>query len=369
MSTDETKEILEARKLLLQAIKPEEDPLSLFPEVIAKSLQMHQVLQLVAKMAKTNGSVLILGESGTGKELIASAIHRLSPRAHHPFIAINCSAIPDELLEAELFGHVKGAFTGADRHREGYFGTANQGTVFLDEIGDMSLRLQAKLLRVLQEKTYSPVGSNRVMEADVRIIAATNVDLEKAIKTQSFRLDLYYRLHVLPIHLPPLRQRNEDIEYLLHHFLDIANQVHRKEIPCWFSAEALATLCKYDWPGNVRQLQNIIERLVIVKEGGEIKVYELPSECLTANDRVYAEPNKEIHTPTPRIQYPAEFGSLPAEGIDLAQMIEDLENRYILEALQRTKNNKNQAARLLGLNRTTLVERLKKRKIGADGST
>jgi transcriptional regulator with PAS, ATPase and Fis domain len=363
MSTDEAKENIGVRKLLLQEFTSPEDSLSLFPEVIAKSAQMHQVLQLVAKMAKTNGSVLILGESGTGKELIASAIHRLSLRSHHPFIAINCSAIPDELLESELFGHVKGAFTGADRNREGYFGTANQGTVFLDEIGDMSLRLQAKLLRVLQEKTYSPIGSNRVVEADVRIIAATNVDLEKAIKEQNFRLDLYYRLHVLPIQIPPLRERKDDIECLLHHFLDVANQVHRKEVPCWLSPEAMTALCHYDWPGNVRQLQNIVERLVIVKEGGEVKVHELPAECQLFQNRVYTE-----SSPTPafkaHFQHPIEFGALPTEGINLAQMIEDLENRYIVEALQRTQNNKNQAARLLGLNRTTLVERLKKRKIG-----
>ncbi len=365
MSIDATKEILEARKLLLQESKTEEDPLSLFPEVVAQSPQMHQVLQLVAKMAKTNGSVLILGESGTGKELIASALHRLSHRAHHPFIAINCSAIPDELLESELFGHVKGAFTGADRQREGYFGTANQGTVFLDEIGDMSLRLQAKLLRVLQEKTYSPVGSNRVLDADVRIIAATNVDLEKAIKEQSFRLDLYYRLHVLPLNLPPLRERAGDIECLLYHFLEIANQVHRKEVPCWFSPDAMTILRQYEWPGNIRQLQNIIERLVIVKEGGEITAQELPAECLVVQE------GGRAHSAAPKVfaamrsaHYPKEFGSLPIEGINLTQVMEDFENRYILEALERTQNNKNQAARLLGLNRTTLVERLKKRKIG-----
>lgn len=365
MSIDATKEILEARKLLLQESKTEEDPLSLFPEIVAQSPQMHQVLQLVAKMAKTNGSVLILGESGTGKELIASALHRLSHRAHHPFIAINCSAIPDELLESELFGHVKGAFTGADRQREGYFGTANQGTVFLDEIGDMSLRLQAKLLRVLQEKTYSPVGSNRVLDADVRIIAATNVDLEKAIKEQNFRLDLYYRLHVLPLNLPPLRERAEDIACLLHHFLEIANQVHRKEVPCWFSADAMAILLQYEWPGNIRQLQNIIERLVIVKEGGEITAQELPAECFVLQEGGHGQSvAPKVFVSMPSAHYPKEFGSLPTEGINLTQVMEDLENRYILEALERTQNNKNQAARLLGLNRTTLVERLKKRKIG-----
>ncbi len=360
---DKTKENREARKLQQQTCKAEQEPFSLFPEVVTQSVQMHHVLQLVAKMAKTNGSVLILGESGTGKELIASAIHRLSPRAHHPFLAINCSAIPDELLESELFGHAKGAFTGADRHREGYFGAANQGTVFLDEIGDMSLRLQAKLLRVLQEKTYSPVGSNRIVEADVRIIAATNVDLEKAIKEHLFRLDLYYRLHVLPIRIPPLRERYDDVECLLHHFLDIANQVHYKEVPCWFSPEAMATLCRYDWPGNVRQLQNIVERLVIVREGGEITGDDLPIEC-QLNPGQAPSFRIEDSLPKPQLQYPSAFGTLPTQGMNLAELIEDLENRYILEALQRTQNNKNQAARLLGLNRTTLVERLKKRKIG-----
>jgi len=211
-----------------------------FPEIIGRSIPMMNVLETVSKVARSDSAVLIYGESGTGKELIAKALHRLSPRADKAFVAINCSAIPELLLESELFGYEKGAFTGADKRRAGKFEHASGGTIFLDEIGDMPAQLQAKLLRVLQEKRFTPIGSNESREADVRIIAATNVDLESAVKKQTFRLDLYYRLNVLPVQLPALRERSEDIPSLLEHFLEISNRAGGGG--CWFTPEAVDVL-------------------------------------------------------------------------------------------------------------------------------
>ena len=352
----------------------------LFPELIANSPVMTDVLRTVCKVAKASSSVLILGESGTGKELIAAAIHRLSTRARHNYVAINCSAIPEDLLEAELFGHEKGAFTGADRKRVGHFGLANHGSVFLDEVGDMPPRLQAKLLRVLQEKRYTPVGSNEVKEVDVRIIAATNVNLEEAVKRSSFRLDLYYRLNVLPITLPPLRQRPGDIPFLLEHFLDHANHDHALARPCWFDPTVIHLLSRFAWPGNVRQLQNLVERLVIMKGGGKITLEELPREFTEDSMGMLNESRfpQEIHSipaateeragaecqlNVSEITEALRMENLPEDGIQLSAVVEQIENFYIREALRKTNNNKNQAARLLGLNRTTLVERIKKRKL------
>jgi transcriptional regulator with PAS, ATPase and Fis domain len=254
-----------------------------FPEIIGRSVAMQRVLETVSKIARSDSSVLISGPSGTGKELIASAIHRLSPRSTKRFIPINCSAIPEDLLESELFGHEKGAFTGADRRRAGYFEIAEGGTILLDEIGDMPQRLQAKLLRVLQERKFSPLGGSELKRADVRVIAATNVDLEKAVAEGRFRLDLYYRLNVLPIHLPALNERSEDISSLLDHFLEISNRVHSPTNPCFFSQELVDHLSKYAWPGNVRELQNLVERVVVIKGGGAISVDQLPREYQSAN--------------------------------------------------------------------------------------
>jgi transcriptional regulator with PAS, ATPase and Fis domain len=355
MATQETKDWNPVQLGLLglprSASSPGGEPniQELFPEIVAKSDGMIQVLKNVCKISKSSSSVLILGESGTGKELIASAIHRLSPRVRAPFLAINCSAIPEDLLEAELFGHEKGAFTGADKKRTGYFGSAHQGTIFLDEIGDMPQRLQAKLLRVLQEKKFSPLGSSDVKEVDVRVIAATHVDLEEAVKNQKFRLDLYYRLNVLPVVLPALRNRVEDIPYLLDHFLERTNLRQQLENPCWFDEGVLGVFRRFAWPGNVRHLENMIERLVTLKGGGCITLSDLPVELMAA---------PPDHTPPP-----SSLGrvDLPQAGFDLTLYIETLENNYIKEALRRTHNNKNKAAQLLGINRTTLVERLKRR--------
>lgn len=334
--------------------KENEDWREQFPEIVGTSPAITKILKLVAKIAHSNSSVLILGESGTGKELIASAIHRLSERRHRAFVPINCSAIPEELLEAELFGHEKGAFTGADRKRIGHFGVADGGTIFLDEIGDMTPRLQSKILRVLQEKQYTPVGSNLVKNVDVRIIAATNINLEAAVKANEFRLDLYYRLNVLPIKLPTLRERTSDIEELLEYFVDQMNRLHLPNPPCWFDASAIQVLENYSWPGNVRQLQNLVERLVITHSLGKITREDLPSEFLESS-----EPEK-TYQEIPQRQ--GAVSKLPNEGMDLDEYIEEMENELIRQALERTNNNKSQASKLLGMNRTTLVEKLKKRK-------
>jgi len=247
-------------------------------EIVGKSEAMEKVLATIGKVARSDAPVLIHGESGTGKELVARALHRLSQRAGRRFLAINCSAIPETLLESELFGYVKGAFTGADKGRKGYFEEAAGGTLFLDEIGEMPPRLQAKLLRVLQEKQFSPVGSNEVKYADVRVITATNVDLEDAVAHQRFRLDLFYRLNVLPILLPPLRDRKGDVRLLLDYFIEHSNQVHSLHNPCYMNPEVYQCLERYSWPGNVRELQNLVERLVVMSGGGMITLEALPSE-------------------------------------------------------------------------------------------
>ena len=253
----------------------------LFPEIVGSSAGLRKVLDLVARIAPSDSGVLIQGESGTGKELIAAAVHRLSTRNKQRMLAINCSAIPENLLESELFGHEKGAFTGADRTRRGYFELATGSTVFLDEIGDMTTHLQSKLLRVLQEKKYIRLGGTETRTADARIIAATNINLEEAIQDEGkFRLDLYYRLNALPVHLPPLRERKEDIEELLLHFLKIYNRSCAPKTPCFFHPETIALLRDYAWPGNVRQLQNLVERLILTTGGGELRINNLPVEFL-----------------------------------------------------------------------------------------
>ena len=361
-----------ARELLTQSQPPQNEAMGsqvreLFPEYIGRSSKVLALLDIVLKAAQTDSSVLISGESGTGKELIASALHRLSSRSLKRFVPINCSAIPENLLEAELFGYEKGAFTGAVSRRAGHFEVAHGGTIFLDEIGEMPPNLQVKLLRVLQEKQYSPVGSSFLKNTDVRVVAATNVKLEEAVKDTKFRLDLYYRLNVLPIVLPPLRERGDDIDLLLEHFLNLMNRKHPAKEPCFLDGKALSILKHYPWPGNVRELQNLIERLVVMSSGGRISSQDLPAEMIDRNIEVAATPQpSKRQTSLPgenAIRSPQNFGDLPQDGLDLTKVVEDVENKYILQALERTNNNKNQAAKLLGLNRTTLVERIKKRKL------
>ncbi len=316
-----------------------------FDKIIGRSQAMHEIYRIIQRVAKTDTTVLITGESGTGKELIARAIHYNSERKDKPLVPINCGAIPEELLESELFGHEKGAFTGAVRDRKGRFEMAHQGTVFLDEIGDMSPKLQVKLLRFLQERKFERVGGSRTIEVDVRIIAATNKDLEKEVREGNFREDLYFRLNVIPIHVPPLRERDGDIPLLIHHFLH--EHCQKKGLPPKkISKAAVRCMERYDWPGNVRELENMIERLVILCESDTIDTSDLPARIQKA-------------APRPSVT-DVQIGD---EGIDLKQILEDLENRLIIEALKKAGGVKNQAAKLLGLNRTTLIEKLKKKKL------
>jgi DNA-binding NtrC family response regulator len=312
--------------------------------LIGQSAPMHHLYRIVKRVAKTDSTVLITGESGTGKELIANAIHYQSTRRDMPFVPINCGAIPEELLESELFGHEKGAFTGAFKERRGRFELANKGTIFLDEIGEMSPKLQVKLLRFIQEMKFQRVGGSRTVEVDVRILAATNKDLERAVAESEFREDLFYRLNVIPIHVPPLREREGDIAILIQHFLK--QHCLKKTIPQkQMSAAAIESLVQYDWPGNVRELQNVIERLVILTDTDEIQLYDLPKRMQAV------QPIEARHT------------DLGVDGINLKETLDDLENRLILDALQRAGGVKNKAAKLLGLNRTTLIEKMKKKQI------
>ncbi len=363
-----------------------------FPEIIGRSPAMEHLLQTIAKVAKSDCSALIYGESGTGKELVAQAIHRLSRRAGKSFVAINTSAIPENLLESELFGAERGAYTGANTRRAGYFESANGGTIFLDEIGDMPLILQAKLLRVLQEKQFTPLGSSQIRHADIRVIAATHVELDDAVAKGRFRHDLFYRLNVVPIYVPALRERGADVKEMLQHFLELSNVKHSIGNPCYFANDTLDLLTHYDWPGNVRELQNLVERLVVLSGGGVIRREYLPKDVIgrlsqievaapppikslpvvepgldssDLNDSMPAS-GKRMRSTLPgesATRTPAQFGSLPHDGLDLTSFIENLENSLIMQALERTGNNKNKAAKLLGLNRTTLVERIKKRRI------
>ena len=265
-----------------------------------------------------------------------------------------------------MFGHKKGAFTGADSKRTGYFEEANGGTIFLDEIGDMPWRLQAKLLRVLQEKQFSPIGSNETKYADVRVVAATNVNLEKAVSDKDFRLDLFYRLNVLPVKVPTLKERHTDIPILLNYFLEQSNKQHNFMNPGYFSPEVYKVLEVHAWPGNVRELQNLVQRLVVITGGGRISVDDLPPEYRHGVIKPPVGQSEQIYNDVAFAQEDRSEvtqGQLPDVGLNLTEYIENLENALILQALERTGNNKNRAAKLLGLNRTTLVERIKKRKL------
>jgi DNA-binding NtrC family response regulator len=310
--------------------------------LVGTSDPLRRVLELVERVADTDSTVLITGESGTGKELVARAIHWGSRRAERMFVTVNCGAIPEELLESELFGHVRGAFTNAVAAREGRFALAHGGTIFLDEIGDMSPTLQVKLLRVLQDRTFEPVGSSQTQRVDVRVIAATHQNLQTAIRERRFREDLYYRLNVIPIETPPLRARKDDIPLLVSHFLKKV-QEERRVASCSIERDALEQLCAYDWPGNVRELENTIERLVVLKGGGAIGIADLPSSLRPDAGRAASD--------APR---------LGASGLSLTATVDRFEAELIRQALQQTGWNKNQAAKLLEMNRTTLLEKIKK---------
>jgi two-component system response regulator PilR (NtrC family) len=319
-----------------------------FEGMIGRSKVMKEVFDRIGKVSRTDSTILIMGASGTGKELVASAIHGLSARGDKNRISVNCGAIPADLLESELFGHVRGAFTGAISSRKGRFELAQGGTIFLDEIGDMPALLQVKLLRVLQERQMEPVGSEELVSIDVRVIAATHRDLEKAVADGKFREDLFYRLNVIPIKMPALKERRDDIPLLIAHFLDRFISADRSnEIS--FSAMTLELLMSYDWPGNVRELENVIERLVILRGGNEILPEDLPAKIFRSN-------------PLATHHYKTLF-DLPEPGVDLKQILSDIEDSLILQAMTRTRGNKNQASKLLALNRTTLIEKMKKKNL------
>lgn len=319
-----------------------------FEGMIGRSRAMRDVFDRIQKVAKTDSTILIMGPSGTGKELVASAIHKLSIRGQKNRVSVNCGAIPGELLESELFGHMKGAFTGAISNRKGRFELAQGGSIFLDEIGDMPQLLQVKLLRVLQERQIEPVGSSENIDIDVRVIAATHRDLEKAVQEGKFREDLFYRLNVIPIKMPALKERREDIPLLISHFLDRFVSADRSnEIS--FAPLTMDLLMGYDWPGNVRELENVIERLVILRGGNEILPEDLPAKIFRSNPLA-------THT------YKTLF-ELPEPGVDLKQILSDIEDSLIMQAMNRTGGNKNQASKLLSLNRTTLIEKMKKKNL------
>jgi len=319
-----------------------------FENFIGDSLPMNKVFRIIEKVADTDSTVLILGESGTGKELVARAVHYHSMRKDKPLIPVNCGAIPEELLESELFGHEKGAFTNAIRTRIGRFEMASGGTIFLDEVAEMSPHLQVKLLRILQEQEFERLGGTKTIKCDVRIIAATNKDPDKLVEDGSFREDLYYRLKVIPIYLPPLRERRTDIPLLAHHFLGNMAKSKRKKAMS-ITKEAMKALTNYDWPGNVRELENIIERMVILSEGDRIRVEDLPEKIAK---RHVLDMDEE--------------GFIPDEGLSLSNAVNDYERQLILHALEKSGWVKNRAAKLLKMNRTTLVEKIKKQGIEKD---
>jgi DNA-binding NtrC family response regulator len=331
---------------LEQLTESEQRPSSM-QGVVGSAPSLIELYEVVDRVADTNCTVLITGESGTGKELVARAVHNASNRKDGPFVAVNCGAIPETLLETELFGHARGAFTGAHASKVGRIGMADRGTLFLDEIGELPLSLQVKLLRILQAHEYSPVGDNRTLKADVRVVAATNVDLEEAVEAGTFRQDLYYRLNVIHLQVPPLRQRATDVPRLVAHFMKQAEEKtgrHGKAL----SRSAAQLLMTYHWPGNVRELENTIERAMLLSAGPRIEPRDLPVRLRGLGDANSGNSANQ---------------KLPETGIDLRAAVESFENDLIRQALDRTGWNKNRAALLLRLNRTTLVEMLKRKRI------
>ena len=329
----------------------DEGMVPVFEGIVGRHASMQAIFEVVRRVAPTDATVLITGESGTGKELVASALHRLSGRAGGRFVPVHCGAIPEELLESEMFGHERGAFTGATASRIGRFKLADGGTIFLDEIGEMSPKLQVKLLRVLEDGRFEPVGSVTTQQVDVRIVAATNRSLEEAVAARQFREDLFYRLRVVPIEMPPLRRRREDIPLLVEHTLD---SLAAKGMPRFrVEPTAMEVLCRYNWPGNVRELRNLLEQLVVLGRSDHvIEARDLPPHLVAPRDLEHGAP-----------AMPWQFG---AGGIDFYREMEAIEDRIIAQALRLSRGNKKEAARLLRVNRTTLLEKLKRKR--AQGS-
>jgi len=316
----------------LEALRTELSGRHEFCDMVSKSERMHRIFDILPEVAASNSTVLIQGESGTGKEMVARAIHDLSPRREGPMVAVNCGALPDNLLESELFGHKAGAFTDARRDRQGRFAQAEGGTIFLDEVGEMSPRLQVSLLRVLEDGVYQPLGAAEAVQSNVRVIAATNRDLAEMVKRGTFRRDLYYRVNVVTMSLPPLRERREDIPLLVEHFIARFRHVKGKDIE-GISPDALMLLMNHDFPGNVRELENIIEHAFVLCAGGEIKPCHLPEDLVSR--RLVSQPE----------------GSLSLEA---------LERTHIQQTLARHGGNRQEAARELGVHRTTLYRKMKK---------
>ncbi len=308
-------------------------------ELTGDSLIIQELKETIGIVAPTNAWILIMGENGTGKELVARAIHRNSKRSHKPFVEVNCAAIPEELIESELFGHEKGAFTGATAKKRGKFDLAHEGTIFLDEVADMSQKVQAKTLRILQEKTFERVGGNRLITTDVRVIAATNKDLEREMEEGRFRQDLYYRLNVIPLKIPPLRERKEDIALLVKRFL-MEFSMKEGEIEKTISDEALSLLMEHNWPGNVRELKNIIERLVIMTSGKVITAEDIPLLVKGSVD--------------------AHVKSMPASALDSFRAAKmDFEKQYIANKLREFEGNISKTAEAIGLERSNLHRKIK----------
>lgn len=308
-----------------------------FVDIVGRDEKMLEIFELIKRVADSDATVLITGESGTGKELIARAIHQHSHRAQKPFVAVNCTAIPENLIESELFGHERGAFTGAVQRRIGKFELAHHGTLFLDEIGSMRLDMQTKLLRALQEREIERVGGERTLKVDVRVVAATNADLRELVKARTFRDDLYYRLNVIPIYVPPLRERPTDIPLLVHYFLEKYNRQFNRHVR-GFSPAAMEVLQAYHWPGNVRELENIVERLVVISHHEIIQQRELPLDLQSTRAHL--------------------VDALDEEECDLRKAVQQFEREYIRRVLEKTRWNQTAAARILGIHRNTLLGKI-----------
>ncbi|WP_448875047.1 sigma-54 interaction domain-containing protein [Desulfobulbus propionicus] len=342
-----------------------------FSGIIGRSSSMLRLFTLVGKLAEDDlSTVLIQGESGTGKELVAKAIHANSPRARNNFVPVNCAAIPEDLLESELFGYTKGAFTGATTSKIGRIEYANGGSLFLDEIGDMKPALQAKLLRVLQEREFEPVGGLKPIPVDVRIIAATHCNLEQMVAEGRFREDLYYRLNVIPVLIPPLRERAEDIPLLIEHFINRVGQTKKKPL-LGFDAVALAALTQYPWKGNVRELENLIHHMTILYGGSWVGYHDLPEKYRIGPP---PEPLRQPQTEELDTVGPSEQILLSSSttiirevwqetGVDFNTLVNEFETQLIVRALKLSQGNKKEAARLLNLKRTTLLEKIKKKEL------
>jgi PAS domain S-box-containing protein len=318
---------------LVEALRKEVEKSFTFEDIISRNERMQRLFAILADVAMSDSTILVTGESGSGKELMAKAIHNLSARSERPLVIVNCGAIPDTLLESELFGYKAGAFTDARRDKPGRFSQAQGGTIFLDEIGDVSPALQVRLLRVLQDKSFQPLGGTETITADVRVVAATNKDLESMVADGTFREDLYYRIQVFKLALPPLRERKEDIPLLAQHFVDRMNRLKGKDI-AGLSQEALTAFMRYDWPGNIREVQNAIEHGFILCHGGLIELRHLPAHF------------QEV--------------ALSSEGLPIGLTLTEIEARVIQDALARNQGNKSAAARDLGIDKTTLWRKMKR---------